>query len=146
LCDAFCAPKTTPLCSVDASCKDSCTKAFQSAGECADELDAAVACYNANADATNCWLNDDCNQKIKTYGDCLLQGRACSPTSCADNGLSCECQVSCGNNLLETACGFYDLSWDCHCKVNGMALGKCGDQGLSGGVCDPFGGCCKNLF
>ena len=145
-CDDLCAPKTSPWCGVDPSCSESCAAAFAQAGACIDELEAAVACYAAFADATNCWLNEDCTKKTKAYAECIVQGQTCSdPPTCGGSGdTSCGCQLACGNAQFETACSYYDLSWDCHCKINGMSLGKCGGSGQD--PCDPSGGCCKDYF
>jgi len=145
-CEEFCAPKASPWCAVDASCSKSCTEAFDQAGTCSDELEAAVGCYEAFADATNCWLNEDCTKKTKAYADCIVQGQTCSdaPTCAGSGDTTCGCQLACGSTHFEAACSYFDLSWDCHCKINGISLGKCSGSGQN--PCDPSGGCCKDYF
>ncbi|MDI1483202.1 hypothetical protein [Polyangium sp. y55x31] len=147
LCEQACASLgMVPECA-DPNCLDGCLAEFQNAGDCLNEVTAAVQCIAENAGMNGECFGSVCAPLIQAIEDCKNPGSLCGANVCSEGSDgSCKCEGQCNGSQVSTECfpqpGTTQV---CVCSINGMQVGKC-DATLGSFACGVTEGCCAQFF
>lgn len=146
LCEQACGNLgTIPECA-NPNCLDGCMAEFTNAGDCLNEVTAAIQCIAENPGVGGECFSSACSPLLQALEDCKNQNESCAGLCSDGQDGSCKCEGTCNGSAVATECfpqpGTTSV---CVCSVNGMQVGKC-QSTLGSFACGITEGCCAQFF